>query len=155
MAAAEGPRRRSVTAPLPSTVGAPGAEHATSRVRRGLRSSLAAQGLMQVSSVVATIVLARLLDPKDFGIVALSQSILGVAALVSLAGVSAALITRRDDVTGAATTLFWMAGLAGCTVLVLALGLAPLLTATLGDGRASPYVIVLAVSFAIDVVALV
>ena len=123
--------------------------------RRGVRSSLIAQMTTQLGSVVATVILARLLDPASFGILALAQSLLGAAALVSLTGVSAALITRKGDVLSAASTYFWLALIVGVMVVGFFALLAGPLTARLGQPAAAPYVTVLSVSFALEMLALV
>lgn len=140
----------------PAPVGQQGEDGSTGRsVRRGLRWSLIAQGLTQVGSVVATVILARILLPGEFGLVALAQSLLGVTAILSLAGVNAALVTRRGPVDRAASTLFWLALVVAVftsTMLCLA---APPLTSALGQPKAAPYVAVLTMSFAFEMLALV
>ena len=123
--------------------------------RRGVRSSIVAQGFTQLGSLAATVLLARLLTPADFGIVALTQSLLGAAALLSLSGTNAALVTRRSQVSIASASYFWLAlvlGLAGVGVFAVMAG--PI-TRLLGQPDAAPYLIVLSFSFAFGLLALV
>lgn len=82
--------------------------------RQGARSSLVSQTLVQVGSAVATVVLARLLTQTDFGIIAAAQSVIGIANLLGLGGITAALVTRGADVQNRASSYFWAALLAGC-----------------------------------------
>ena len=105
--------------------------------------------------MVATVILARLLSPGDFGIVALSQSILGFATLIALSGVNAAIVTRRTDLQVAASSYFWLAlgvGLVGLGAFALT---AVPVTRVLGQPGAAPYVAVLAISFPLGMLALV
>ncbi len=138
---------------------APGGEESAAslgqQTRRGLRLSVVAQTVVQLGSVAATVVLARLLTPGEFGIVALGQSLLGVTALVSLVGINAALITRRGDVQVVASTFFWLALMMGVAVVALATVTAGPLTGALGLRTAAPYLAVLSLSFALDLVGLV
>lgn len=124
-------------------------------ISRGARQSLATQLFAQTGSMVATVILARLLNPGDFGIVALSQSILGFATLIALSGVNAAIVTRRTEVQVAASSYFWLAlgvGLVGFGVFALT---ALPVTHVLGQPAAAPYVAVLAISFPLGMLSLV
>ena len=123
--------------------------------RRGVRSSLVAQLVTQLGSVAATVVLARLLDPAAFGIVALAQSLLGAAALLSLTGVAAALVTRKAGVDVAAATYFWLTLIIGVAVVGVFSLVAGPLTARLGQPEAAPYVAVLSTGFALEILAVV
>jgi O-antigen/teichoic acid export membrane protein len=72
-------------------------------------------------------VLARLLEPKAFGLVALAWTVLAFADQIQDAGVTSALIYRRHEIErAAASALFW-APLAGLIVYTTAFVLAPLL----------------------------
>ena len=65
---------------------------------------------------ITTLWLTTLLTPADFGIVAASTTVLALAQIVLGLGMGAAVIQRRTDVQGAASTALWM-------TLVLAAGL--------------------------------
>ncbi|RLG49279.1 MAG: lipopolysaccharide biosynthesis protein, partial [Thermoproteota archaeon] len=45
---------------------------------------------------VVTIILARLLTPKDFGLVGIASIFIGLAAVVNQLGIGAALVQRKD-----------------------------------------------------------
>lgn len=124
-------------------------------VRGGLRLSLISQTVTQLGSIVATVILARVLTPGEFGLVAITQSVLGVTALVSLAGINAALVTRRDGVDRAASTFFLLAAALAVVSIGGAVLLATPLTAALGQREAGPYLATLSASFAADLLALV
>ena len=61
-------------------------------------------GGTNVLSLVTTIVLARLLTPADFGLVALTVSLLAFTHLIQESGLGAALIVHRGDLRRAAAS---------------------------------------------------
>ena len=61
-------------------------------------------GGTNVLSLVTTIVLARLLDPEDFGLVALTLAVLAVAYLAQESGLGAALVVHRGELRSAAAS---------------------------------------------------
>lgn len=115
-------------------------------VRRGARASLGSQLLVQMGSAGATVILARILTPHEFGIVALAQSIIGVVSLVGLTGITAAIVTSKGDVSAKASTYFWMAVLVSAVAGALLWFAAPTLVRSLGQTDVTPYVRVLLLS---------
>jgi PST family polysaccharide transporter len=92
-------------------------------------------------------VLARLLTPAEFGLVAISQSLLGLLALVSVEGVGAALLRRRDSIQAPASTYFWLSAGWG-VVLVAVIQIAALpLASLMGAPDAAPLIRALSLSF--------
>jgi O-antigen/teichoic acid export membrane protein len=77
--------------------------------------SMVALGL----STVQTIVLARLLTPGDFGLVAIATAITAFAGTFSDFGLSAAIIQREHITHGQVTSLFWVNSGIGLGVSVL------------------------------------
>ena len=123
--------------------------------RRGARLGIAVAALTQVGSIVATVFLARLLSPAEFGIIALTQSLLGFAQLLSISGVRAALVTRRSEVSLASDTYFWASAAMACVVWGGVTLLAPWVTGLLHQPDAAPYLVVLTGAFAMDLVAII
>jgi PST family polysaccharide transporter len=77
-------------------------------------------GAKQLASLLALFVLARILDPKDLGLVALAWTVLYFVEQIQETGVGSALIHRRQDVErAAASALLWAP--AASVVLYLAL----------------------------------
>jgi O-antigen/teichoic acid export membrane protein len=65
-------------------------------------------GGRQLASILSLFVLARLLEPKAFGLVALAWTVLAFADQIQDAGVTSALIYRRHEIEkAAASALFW------------------------------------------------
>ncbi len=76
----------------------------------------------QIFQLVVSVVLARLLSPSAFGLVAMVSVFIGFAGLFNEFGLTAAIIQRKDIEERHASTAFWMntaAGLAIAVVFVL------------------------------------
>jgi polysaccharide transporter, PST family len=117
------------------------------RAARGIGVTLTVQfgrALLQFGSVV---VLARLLTPSDFGLVAMVTAVIGVAQLIrdfglSLAAVRAPTLSREER-----DNLFWanfLMGL-GCTIVIIVA--TPLIVAIYGQPRLTPIVLSLSIVF--------
>lgn len=72
------------------------------KIMRSSAWAVLGYGGTQALSLVTMLVLARMLVPEDFGVVALSLAILAVAQIVQESGLGAALIVYRGDVRRAA-----------------------------------------------------
>lgn len=123
--------------------------------RGGARSALAAQLSVQLGSMTATVIMARILAPAEFGIVALAQSLLGIASLVGLAGITAAIVTTREDSRRKAATYFWAALIVGTVFSLVLSVLAVPLVRVLGQPNAAPYVTLLTLSLPLSLLTLV
>jgi O-antigen/teichoic acid export membrane protein len=98
-------------------------------------------------SLLVTALLARLLTPADFGVVAMVVVISGFLNIMAEAGVSTAVVQKRDLSDDALSTLFWIGLGLGC---VLAAGLAvasPLIARLFAEPRLTPVVAWLSISF--------
>lgn len=93
------------------------------------------------------IVLARLLAPHDFGLVALVTLVQGAVLLFGLRGVSAALIQRPDDHDEHANASFWLNPLIGGVIGVLVLATAPQVARAFAEPLLAPLLRVAALSF--------
>ena len=114
---------------------------------RGLSFTFSAQLLKFVVNLGATAVLARILTPGDFGLVAMLVSVTGVAALVNDLGLSTAIVQRAKLTHSEVNCLFWITVAAGlATALAVALA-GPLFTLVLKDPRLTGIAPVIALSF--------
>jgi O-antigen/teichoic acid export membrane protein len=96
---------------------------------RGASMRLFAQGASFLLRVVSLMVLARLLKPDDFGLVGMVTAITGVLSLFRDFGLSAATVQRVSITDAQASTLFWLNGLVGAILTVVALASAPAIAA--------------------------
>lgn len=105
---------------------------------KGSVVTLVAQLLKGLIQIASTLVLARLLDPTDYGLFGLTAVVLNLISMFQDAGLSTATI-QRDDLTDAqVNTLFWLnAGLSALLALALT-GLAPALAWFYEEPRLTP-----------------
>jgi PST family polysaccharide transporter len=116
---------------------------------RGTGVTLAAQAVRALLQFGSVVVLARLLTPADFGLVAMVTAVIGVADLVRDFGLSSAAIQSSQVSDDERTNLFWanLALGAGCTLATLAS--TPLIVAAYRQPQLTPIVMTLAWVFLI------
>ena len=83
--------------------------------------ALSRQGLQ----FVTTLVLARLLTPTDFGVVAMLAVFVGIASILADGGFSVALIQRQDADHDDESTVFWCNLALGAVLALLLAGMGP------------------------------
>jgi O-antigen/teichoic acid export membrane protein len=93
------------------------------RSLRGGAATLTSQGLLFLIRIGSTMILARLLTPRDYGLISMVAAITGFAGIFSDLGLSTATIQRSHVTHRQVSNLFWInAGLgAGITIVVAAL----------------------------------
>jgi O-antigen/teichoic acid export membrane protein len=96
---------------------------------RGGLARLCAQGVSFLLRVGSLMVLARLLSPKDFGLVGMVTAFTGVLTLFRDFGLSSAAIQRTTVTEEQISTLFWINTLLGALLGVVAVAMAPALAA--------------------------
>ena len=117
---------------------------------RGGAAKLAGQLVVMALRLGSLVVLARLLDPSDFGLVAMVTVVTSVFDIFVTGGLSAATI-RHEDVTDAQiSTLFWINVAIGALLAVLCVVIAPFLNVFYHEPRASHIIIALAPAFIIN-----
>ena len=92
---------------------------------RGVLFMVSAQGIDLFIRLASTFLLARLLSPTDFGLVAMVFSVTAIAEQISEFGLSTATIQCRELSHPQVTNLFWINFGAGCLLGLLICGLAP------------------------------
>lgn len=107
--------------------------------------------LLQLAQIA---VLARLLRPEDFGLMALVVLVVGFGQAIADVGLSGAIIQRQDSTSETLSSLFWLNLVAGaglCAALTLA---APLVAAAFGEPQLRALVALAALSFLVTPVSL-
>lgn len=95
------------------------------RAVRGGAVTLTAQAAKFILQLVSTIILARLLTPADFGLVAMVTALTGFVAMFKDAGLSMATV-QRDHITHAqVSTLFWVNVALSVALMILIAAIAP------------------------------
>jgi O-antigen/teichoic acid export membrane protein len=120
----------------------------TDGVARASRHTLLAQVATQVSRLAVSIILARLLTPSEFGVVAAGMVVMVVAWQLTDLGTSA-VIVQRDVIDDAlVSSLFWFNLALGVLLSAITVAGAGPLAAALGQPQAAPAIQALAaVSF--------
>ncbi len=114
--------------------------------RHGGRWTIVESLLLQLLTAASTAVLARLLVPEDFGIVAITAVVTGFFNLITNVGFAASLIQRPKLTDVEVDTIFWgSAGIGGA--MALAGWLADdQIAAAFGQPRAAPFIAVASLS---------
>jgi len=109
--------------------------------------NLVSQGTQFLIQSVATIVLARLLTPADFGLVAMVATITGLGQAFADLGLSEATIQRKEITNDQVSTLFWINFAIGLGLMLVTMGLAPALAWFYRDARLVSITLVLSLTF--------
>lgn len=104
-----------------------------------------AQALKMVIQVAGVVVLARLLTPADYGLIAMVTAIIGVAEIFRDFGLSSAAIQAATLSRGQRDNLFWINTGAGVVLTILVIATAPMIA--LWYGRPELGAVATALSF--------
>jgi O-antigen/teichoic acid export membrane protein len=94
---------------------------------RGGMITLTTQALTFVVQTGSTVVLARLLSPKDYGLQGMVLAVTGVLGLFRDGGLGLAVVQREEVTHEQLSTVFWINVTIGAALTVLTLALAPVL----------------------------
>ncbi len=94
--------------------------------RQGGFWAIVSYSFAKATGFASSIVLARLLLPRDYGLSGMVNTVLGAAAVVGNLGIGAALVHQREDVEEHANTMWWLDMLFGVFLFALANILSPL-----------------------------
>jgi O-antigen/teichoic acid export membrane protein len=117
-------------------------------VRGGL-VTITSQGTQFVIQSVSTVVLARLLTPADFGLVAMVTALTGLATAFADLGLSEATIQRKEITHDQVSTLFWINVAIGLGLTLFTATLAPLLARFYRDPRLVDITLLVSLTFLI------
>ncbi len=107
----------------------------------------AAQFVRQLIWLVLGIVLARLLTPRDFGLIAMIVVLTGFASLFLEAGFGSALIQRKDAGERHLSSVFWLNLSLGAALTLLVGAAAPAIARFYGEPRLVPLTRVVSLTF--------
>jgi PST family polysaccharide transporter len=114
----------------------------------GALTTVGARLLTVVFSLASTAVLARLLTPEDFGVVAMVMSVVAFAGVFKDFGLSAAAVQAADSLTPVqASNLFWLNLAVGVLLTLLTVASAPLVGRVFGHPELVVVTMCLALSF--------
>src|ERR1041385_1759618 len=126
-------------------------EHLTaalgSHTARGGVVTLVSHGLKFALSIVATAILARLLTPKDYGLIGMVAVFTGFVAMFKDMGLSLATVQRPEISYDQISTLFWVNVTISAAITALMILLAPLIGWFYGEPRLTAITMVTATGF--------
>jgi O-antigen/teichoic acid export membrane protein len=114
---------------------------------RGGTATVTAQFLKLVLRVGSTAILARMLTPQDYGLVAMTAVVTGFAHLFSEAGLSLATIQKEDIGHKQVSTLFWINVALGCLICLALIVVSPAVAALYGEEKVRGITCGLALAF--------
>jgi len=109
--------------------------------------TVAAQAAKFVLNFAAAAVLARLLSPKDFGLVGMVLVVTGLVGIFRELGLSTATVQRETITQQQISNLFWINVLVSGFLTVFSFGLAPLIALFYHDPRVAKITMVLSLTF--------
>lgn len=108
-----------------------------------------AQGVKLLLQVGSQIILARLLFPGDFGLIAMAYPLIVFAAIFADVGFGEAVIQRDKLDQARISSLFWISFGLSCALAVVVVGLSPLMARIYGDPRLTLLIAVVSISMPI------
>lgn len=125
----------------------PTMEDLKDRTIRGGFAKMCGQGVNFALRIGSLMILGRLLDPQDFGLVGMVTAIIGVLNLFRDFGLSTAAVQRSTVTEEQLSTLFWINILVGAALGLLSLAMAPAVSIFYGEPRLLAVTTVLAIGF--------
>ena len=117
------------------------------RGARGAVVMMTSQGLKALLQIASTVVLARLLTPDDFGVIAMAATAMNFVMIFKDLGLSQATM-QREHLTGSqVTTLFWLNVLFSVGLMLIVIALAPLIALFYDEPRLTEVTMALSVGF--------
>jgi O-antigen/teichoic acid export membrane protein len=120
------------------------------RTVRGAATTFTGQGLSFLLGIVSTAVLARLLTPEDFGLIAMTTVFTGFIALFQDAGLTMATVQDEKITHPQVSTLFWLNVLLACAISAVMWFGAPAVAAFFNEPRLTGVTRGLALAFLIS-----
>jgi O-antigen/teichoic acid export membrane protein len=119
---------------------------------RGGLARICAQAATFLLRIGSLIILARLLGPKDFGLLGMVTAFTGVLTLFRDFGLSSATVQRPTITEEQISTLFWINILVGAVLAILTIASAPMLAALYHEPRILGVTLALAAGFLFNAV---
>ncbi|RZI60119.1 MAG: lipopolysaccharide biosynthesis protein [Pseudomonas sp.] len=116
---------------------------------RGGMHTVISQAVLTVVQMASTVVLARLLSPNDFGILAMVLAVTGFAKIFRDMGLSSAAIQRKRLTAQLQDNLFWLNVVAGFLLTTLIATSAPLVAGFFGEPELMLVTVALSFNFLI------
>jgi O-antigen/teichoic acid export membrane protein len=117
---------------------------------RGAAVTLGGQGVRMVIQVASVIVLAKLLTPHDYGVVAMVLAVAGIADIFRDFGLSSAAVQAKSLSHAQRNNLFWLNSALGLTLCLIVAGGSPLIAAFYREPAVRNIALALSLTFLIN-----
>ena len=145
-----GPLRHSGTKELLNASWNSGVRDLKEKTIRGGAARLVGYTARSLVRLGALIILAHLLDPTDFGLVAMVTVFTGVFEVFATGGLSTATVQRAEVSDAQISTLFWFNVAIGALLALLCLAAAPVISRFFNDPRTALIIISVAPAFIVN-----
>jgi O-antigen/teichoic acid export membrane protein len=136
-----------LTAPLGVPPG--GAGSLARAAASGTKWVAISQASRLAAQVLSMVILARLLSPSDFGVVAMALLVTGFAAIFRDFGTVQAVIQRRELSSALLDSVFWLNVVIGTAIAILLALLAPVIAVAMHEAQLTRVLWLLALAFPI------
>lgn len=116
---------------------------------RGGTITLVSQAVSTAVHLASTVILARMLTPSDYGIIAMVTAVTAFAGLFRDLGLSAAVIQKQGLTSGQQTNLFWLNVAMGTLLTIVVAVCAPLVARFYNQPELTAVTVVLSFNFLI------
>lgn len=101
----------------------------------------------QLISVIVTIILARILDPKDYGLVALCNVVIGFISVLTEIGLGTAVIQRKNVTDAHYATAYWATIISAIVLCIITIILSPIVAKFYSEQLLVKLINVMAIGF--------
>lgn len=113
----------------------------------GISWSFLSRVFRQIFDFLATVFLARLLSPSDFGIFGLAMLFIGLLNLIYDLGLGSALVQRKEVTWEHESSVFWFGIFLGIFFAVLCILAAPVISAFFGQKEIASLIVVIGLQY--------
>ena len=119
----------------------------SNKVSSSLIWSFGATTIPQLVRMLVTIVLAKILVPEDFGLIAMAMAVISFVEILREGGLGQALIQEKAHAEDLANVAFWLQMAMSFFLTVLIWGFAPLIAGYMGTERLSAILRIISLAF--------
>lgn len=116
----------------------------------GIKWTACSAAVIAVLQLLQVAVLARILDPKDFGLMALAMMVIGFGQAFLDMGISNAIIYKQEIMVGQLNSLYWLNIFVGAALFAILTAFAPLVASFYEETELTGLIRLTAVAFLIQ-----
>ncbi|MFD2998842.1 MOP flippase family protein [Pontibacter toksunensis] len=114
---------------------------------RGVKWTSLSTGLTVIIQLIQTAILARILSPEDYGLMALANIAMGFISIFLDMGISYAIISKPHITHQQLSSLYWLNIITGILLFVILSSASPLVAAFYDEQELTPIIIITSITF--------